>query len=68
MLPLRHDKPEAHIQHEFLADIVIQSPLLILTAEQNYFQVVSIFAHILDTKLCTAQMRPKVQQALLFLA
>ena len=54
-LPLRSDKQEGCIQHEFLADIMLQSPdLLLANPPENLHtltKIMCIYGDIVDTKV-----------------
>ena len=59
-LPLKFDKPEAKIQHEFLADILIGNGQLVLGNNgSNIPRIVKIMADVLDTKVCTPEIKKK---------
>ena len=57
-LPLRSDKQEGILQHDFLADIMLQSPDLLLSnpAEslQTLTKILCIYGDIIDTKVPTS--------------
>ena len=59
-LPLKFDKPEGKIQHEFLADILIGNGQLVLGNNgSNIPKIVKIMADVLDTKVCTPEITKK---------
>jgi hypothetical protein len=72
-LPLRFDKPEALIQHEFLVDIMINKPELILgsgpeTQLVNLTKVLSIYGTILNNhKLYNDNIKLKMKAHLVSL-
>lgn len=54
LLPLRTDKPEGCAQHEFLTDIMLHSPDLLLSGSnglQHLSKILSIYGDIIDTKV-----------------
>lgn len=54
-LPLRHDKPEAHKQHELLVDIVLNKPEIIFGANGvNIPHIIKLYGEIIDTKIGNA--------------
>eukprot|EP01015_Nassula_variabilis_P019223 TRINITY_DN321_c0_g1_i12.p1 TRINITY_DN321_c0_g1~~TRINITY_DN321_c0_g1_i12.p1 ORF type:complete len:537 (+),score=106.57 TRINITY_DN321_c0_g1_i12:1-1611(+) len=64
-LPLRYDKEEAIHQHQFLTEIVMQRPELVLGASgENLPKVLSIFGDIVDTKISNAQIKQNIQTVL----
>ncbi|EAR88916.3 importin protein (macronuclear) [Tetrahymena thermophila SB210] len=66
-LPLKYDKPEAHIQHQLLAEICISRPDLLST--DLITKTIQIFGQILETKYLDQQKgAPLVSQALKVLA
>lgn len=65
-LPLKFDKPEAHIQHKFLAELTISRSDL-LSAEL-ITKTIQVFGQTLETKLLDQEGAPLVSQALKVLA
>lgn len=65
-LPLKFDKPEAKLQHDLLADIMLNNPnLLIGTNLANLKHIFKIFADIVDNqKICTAETKNKIKTCL----
>lgn len=60
-LPLKFDKPEAKIQHELLTDILLSNGQLVLGNNgSNIPKIVKIFAEVLDTKVCTPEIKNKI--------
>ena len=70
-LPLRSDKQEGCVQHEFLADIMLQSPDLLLFNPADNLQtltkILSIYGDIIDTKSSNATVKEKIKQNLTIL-
>ena len=66
-LPLKFDKPEAHAQHKFLAELTISRPDLV-SSNEDIVKTITVFAQILETKLISADSVPIVTQALKALA
>ena len=63
VLPLTHDKVEARLMHDLLADLCLSHPQIVFG--DNYIRlkhVVDIFAQILETKLCESTTVPKIKQ------
>lgn len=63
-LPMKYDKPEAHVQHAFLADLIIARPDLITSSPDNITKAIQTFGAVLDTKLLLKENTPAVSQAL----
>lgn len=59
-LPLKFDKPEAHVQHKFLAELIISRPDLFSSSPEFINKAIVIFAQILDTKLIDKEGTPLV--------
>lgn len=60
-LPLKHDKPEAKVQHELLTDILLnKSELLLDSSGSNIPRIVKIFSDVLETKVCTPEIKNKI--------
>ena len=64
-MPLKFDKMESIGQNEFLADLVNANAPLIVEAAPR---AMAILGEILDTKTCSAEIRPKVVEAIKKLA
>lgn len=63
LLPLRHDKEEAKLMHDLLADITISNTQLAIGENHERLEhVVRIFAEILETKLIKPETVPKIKQ------
>lgn len=67
-LPLRSDKQEGCVQHEFLADIMLQNPSLLLGDATdnvaNLTKILCVYGDIIDTKSCNAVVKDKIKQNL----
>ena len=54
-LPLKNDKPEAHIQHELLTDILINDPSLLVQETPEgaaaILKILQVFGDIIQTKV-----------------
>ena len=60
-LPLKFDKPEAKVQHELLTDILLSNGQLVLGNNgSNIPKIIKIFADVLDTKVCTPEIKNKI--------
>jgi hypothetical protein len=57
--PLRHDKIEARLMHDFLADLTLSNTSLV--DDQNLSRIVHIFSDILETKLIAPETVPKAR-------
>ena len=63
VLPLRHDKVEARLMHDLLADLCLAHTAAVFgPAYERLGQVVNVFATIIETKLCDAVTVPKIKQ------
>lgn len=63
VLPLRHDKVEARMMHELLADLCLSKPALVFGPNfERLAHVVNLFAEILETKLCESTTVPKIKE------
>ncbi|MEE4248046.1 MAG: hypothetical protein V2I33_21855 [Kangiellaceae bacterium] len=56
-LPLRYDKEEAHLCHEFLADLFLECPDIMGPHRRR---CVAVFANILETKYINEETPDKV--------
>lgn len=69
-LPLRHDKPEAILQHELLCDIMLNKDSLILgdsneSRLQNIVRVLSVFGDLLsNAKIYNDIIKKKIKEYL----
>ena len=62
VLPLKHDKAEARLMHDLLADLCLSHPGLVYgSAFERLQHTVNIFAEILETKLCEESTPPKIK-------
>ena len=62
VLPLKHDKVEARLMHDLLADLCLTHPVLVYGSGFERLQhTVNIFAEILETKLCEDLTAPKIK-------
>lgn len=62
VLPIKHDKVEAKLMHDLLADLSISNPTLVYgNTYERLSHVVHLFAEILETKLCEQTTVPKIK-------
>jgi hypothetical protein len=68
-LPLKFDKPEAKLQHDLLADIMLSNPgLLIGKHVSNLKHIFKVFADIVDNqKVCTPETKEKIKRSIITL-
>ena len=63
VLPIKHDKVEARLTHDLLADLCLSHSTLAFGANyERLGSIVKLFAEILETKLCDAGTVPKIKQ------
>jgi hypothetical protein len=68
VLPLRHDKVEARMMHDLLADLSLSHSSLVFGGNyERLSQVVNVFSNVLETKLCDAGTVPKIKQIIVSL-
>lgn len=66
-LPLKFDKQESIYQTNFLLRIAIESPNVLFQSQSHYDLVIQIYAKVINSKLCTADITSQIKQSLLLL-
>ena len=63
-LPLKFDKEEARVQHELLADILLNRPELLAAQAENFAKAFAVLADTVNTKYANEATNTKVKSIL----
>ena len=64
MMPIKKDKEEALIQHEFLTDLILKNPSIFDQNQQNIHDVLRVFSEIIGTKYINSEIYEKIGKTL----